>query len=53
MKTVKTIFMAATALMLAACADTDIPAFEVEKPAGMHLTDSLNAYGVLKSYVDL
>ena len=52
MKTVKTIFMAATALMLAACADTDIPAFEVEKPAGMHLTDSLNAYGVLKSYVD-
>jgi GH35 family endo-1,4-beta-xylanase len=52
MHTMKHLCLAALALSLAACADTDIPGFSAEKPEALNATDSLNAYGVLKSYVD-
>jgi hypothetical protein len=52
MKTMKHLCLAATALLMASCADTDIPGFSAEKPESLNAIEALNAYDVLKSYVD-
>lgn len=39
-------------LLATGCADTDRPEFSVDEPQSLYLGDSLNAYGVVKSYVD-
>jgi GH35 family endo-1,4-beta-xylanase len=52
MKTMKHLCLAATALLMASCADTDIPGFSTEKPESLNAIEALNAYDVLKSYVD-
>lgn len=52
MKKVKSIILFSAALLFSACADTDIPEFQVAKPVGMEAAEALNAYGPLKSYVD-
>ena len=46
------LFIAATALMLSACADDNVPGFSVDEPATTLAQDSLNALAPLKEYVD-
>jgi len=49
----KSIFYIATAaLLLAGCADYNVPGFSVDEPASALTQDSLNAYAPLKEYVD-
>ena len=46
------LFIAATALMLSACADDNVPGFSVDEHATTLAQDSLNALAPLKEYVD-
>ncbi len=52
MKHIKYAAAALTAISMAACADTDIREFVVEKPESITDYEYLNAYGNLKDYID-
>lgn len=39
-------------LLATGCADTDRPEFTMDEPQSLYFGDSLNAYNVLKSYID-
>jgi len=52
MKHIKYAVMVLTAASMAACADTDIREYVVEKPQSIADYEYLNAYGNLKDYID-
>ncbi len=52
MKYIKYAVMALTAASMAACADTDIREYVVEKPQSIADYEYLNEYGNLKDYID-
>ena len=52
MKTKYSLFLMTAALLLGSCADDNVPEYTVDMPEKVLSSDSLNAYGPLKDYVD-